>query len=73
MSYDRWQNTRQPYYNVLAQGDYDSMRAFLEFYRRMLPYVQARTVAQFKGTSTELRPPAALYPETTTQFGTCKC
>ena len=65
-----WQNTRQPYYNVLAQGDYDSMRAFLGFYRRMLPYVQARTAAQFKGTSTELRPPAALYPETTTQFGT---
>lgn len=64
------QNTRQPYYNVLAQGDYDSMRAFLAFYRRMLPYVQARTAAQFKGTSTELKPPAALYPETTTQFGT---
>ena len=64
-----WQNTRQPYYNVLRQGDYDSMRAFLGFYKRMLPYVQARTAAQFKNTSTELKPPAALYPETTTQFG----
>jgi hypothetical protein len=25
------------------------MRAFLDFYMRMLPYVEARTKAQFKG------------------------
>jgi alpha-L-fucosidase 2 len=65
-----WQNERQPYYNVLAQGDFDTMRSFLGFYRRMLPYVQARTAAQFKGTPTELKHPAALYEETCTQFGT---
>ena len=26
-----WQNERQPYYNVLAQGDLDTMRSFLDF------------------------------------------
>lgn len=36
-----WQNTRQPYYNALAQGDVDTMRSFFDFYLRMLPYVQA--------------------------------
>ena len=44
-----WQNTRQPYYNALQQGDLDTMRSFLDFYLRMLPYVNARTKAQFKG------------------------
>lgn len=33
------------------KGDLDTMRAFLDFYLRMLPYVQARTKAQFKNTS----------------------
>jgi len=65
-----WQNERQPYYNALAQGDFDTMRSFLGFYKRMLPYVVARTAAQFKGTSTPLTPPAALYEETCTQFAT---
>ena len=36
-----WQNERQPYYNAVAQGDLDTMRAFLDFYLRMLPYVTA--------------------------------
>lgn len=27
-----WQNTRQPYYNVLQQGDIDTSRSFLDFY-----------------------------------------
>ena len=59
------------YYNVLAQGDIDTMRSFLDFYLRALPFVNARTKAQFKGTDApELMGIAALYEETTTQFGT---
>jgi len=67
-----WQNTRQPYYNALAQGDVDTMRAFLDFYLRMLPYVQARTAAQFRnvaGVAPIMGGVAALYEETCTQFG----
>merc|ERR1719469_1256034 len=42
----------------------------LTFYHRMLPYVQARTAAQFNNTETPIiGGVAALYPETTTQFG----
>jgi hypothetical protein len=63
-----WQNTRQPYYNGIAQGDTDTMQAFLDFYLRMLPYVQARTKAQFKNTATPITA-GALYEETCTQFG----
>ena len=63
-----WQNTRQPYYNVLQQGDIDTSRSFLDFYLRMLPYVEARTKAQFKGTSMPITA-GALYEETCTQFG----
>ena len=64
-----WQNERQPYYNALAQGDIDTMRSFLDFYSRMLPYVEARTKAQFSKTSNPLTA-GAFYPETSTQFGT---
>ena len=66
-----WQNGRQPYYNALAQGDVDTMRAFLDFYRRMLPYVTARTGAQWRGVADAptLTGIAALYEETSTQFG----
>jgi hypothetical protein len=68
-----WQNERQPYYNTLQQGDLDTMRSFLDFYLRMLPYVNARSKAQFKGLADapELTGSAALYEETCTQFGTC--
>lgn len=106
------QNERQPYYNAVAQGDFDTMRSFLEynfcppsdrhaelavhprsspcctlprvsvalltlrrtrrsFYLRMLPYVEARTKAQFKGTKNPLTA-GALYEETCTQFGMCE-
>ena len=51
------------------KGDFDTMRSFLDFYLRMLPYVQARTAAQFKGTAHPLSSPAAFYEETCTQFG----
>jgi len=40
-----------------------------KFYGGMLPYVQARTAAQFNQTSTPISPGGALYPETVTQFG----
>ena len=64
-----WQNERQPYYNALAQGDFDTMRSFLNFYLRMLPYVEARTAVQFSATKTPLSGKAAFYEETCTQFG----
>ncbi len=60
-----WQNERQPYYNTIAAGDLDTLKAFLDFYLRMLPYVEARTKVQFNGTITA----GAFYEETTTQFG----
>eukprot|EP00040_Diaphanoeca_grandis_P035429 m.222904 g.222904 ORF g.222904 m.222904 type:complete len:925 (-) comp33386_c2_seq2:269-3043(-) len=66
-----WQNERQPYYNALAQGDLDTMRSFLDFYLRALPYVNARTLVQFNNTDApQMSGIAALFPETTTQFGT---
>ena len=59
------------YYNALVQGDVDTLRSFLDFYLRMLPYVNARTKAQFKGLpdAPQLTGIAALYEETCTQFG----
>ena len=68
----RWQNDRQPYYNTLVQGDLDTQRSFLDFYLRMLPYVNERTKAQFRGLpdAPELTGIAALFEETCTQFGT---
>ena len=66
-----WQGTRHPYYNCLDAGDVDTLRSMLDFYARMLPYVQARSAAQFKGTSVGgvLSDGGALFEETTTQFG----
>ena len=58
----------QPYYNALAAGDFDTMRSFLDFYLRMLPYVEARTKVQFLATANPLTA-GALYEETCTQFG----
>jgi hypothetical protein len=67
-----WQGTRHPYYNVLYAGDVDTMRAFLDFYVRMLPYAQARSHIQFEGTPAGgvLSGEAVLFEEVTTQFGT---
>ena len=53
-----WQNTRQPYYNVLAQGDFDTMSSFLDFYLRMLPYVD-----------TPVPPPPPTVSRCVIQFG----
>jgi hypothetical protein len=64
-----WQNTREPYYNCLAMGDRDMLHKFFDFYLRMLNDTQARTVAQFQGTSHPLTA-GALYGEVTTLFGT---
>lgn len=67
----RWQNERQPHYNTLAAGDVDTMRSFLDFYLRMLPYVNERTKAQWRNTDApELTGIASLFEETCTQFGT---
>ena len=44
------------------------MRAFFEFYLRMLPYNEARTKVQFLGTENAITA-GAFYEETCTQFG----
>ena len=66
-----FQNTRQPYFNALMDGDVDVLdHSLLDFYHTMLPHVQARTFAQFRDTQQKLPYGAAFFPETTTAFGT---
>lgn len=58
-----WQNTRLPYYAMLACGDFEQMRALFNFYLDRLPAFQmlAKKYYQAKG---------AFIPETVTIFGT---
>ena len=42
-----WQNTRLPYWTMLASGDYDMMRTLFDMYFHRLPVEQARTKAWF--------------------------
>ncbi|MBU3666592.1 MAG: LamG domain-containing protein [Chthoniobacterales bacterium] len=42
-----WQNTRLPYYPMLASGDYDFMKPLFDMYFRRLPTETARTKAWF--------------------------
>lgn len=42
-----WQNTRLPYYPMLASGDYEMMRPLFEMYFHRLPTEIARTKAWF--------------------------
>ncbi|XP_062510609.1 uncharacterized protein LOC134186626 [Corticium candelabrum] len=58
-----WQNTRQPYYNMLASGDLDLLRAVYPFYLRLLPLVGNRTQIYFNHSG-------GYFPETMTHFGT---
>lgn len=65
-----WQNTRQPYYNSLMQGDTEILDGMISFYYKMMPYARARTYQQFKDTDKRLPEDAVFFPETTTAFGT---
>ncbi len=57
-----WQNTRLPYYPMLAAGDWDSMRPLFTFYEGMIPVCRARAKA-YAGAE------GAYFPETVTMFG----
>ncbi len=58
-----WQNTRLPYYPMLAQGDLDMQAPLFAFYRRTLPLAAARAKT-WHGVD------GAYWPETMTPFGT---
>lgn len=42
-----WQNTRLPYWPMLAGGDFDMMQPLFEMYQNMLPLQEARTQTWF--------------------------
>ena len=58
-----WQNTRLPYYPMLAAGDYDLMSGLFDFYASVVPACRARTKA-YSGAQ------GVYFPETMTMFGT---
>lgn len=58
-----WQNTRLPYYPMLAQGDFDMQAPLFRLYRRTLPAAIARADAWHRAEG-------GYWPETMTPFGT---
>ena len=58
-----WQNTRLPYYPMLAQGDFDMQTPLFDFYRRTLAIAEQRARA-WHGAS------GGYWPEVMTPFGT---
>ena len=58
-----WQNTRLPYWSLLANGDYDLLRPLFRMYRDMLPLAEARSRAWFKHSG-------VFFPETLYFWGT---
>lgn len=58
-----WQNTRLPYYPMLAAGDFDLMDPLFSFYERILPLCRARARLYYGAEG-------AFFPETVTPFGT---
>ena len=58
-----WQNTRLPYYPMLAQGDFDMQAPLFRLYRATLPTAIARAKT-WHGVD------GAYWPETMTPFGT---
>lgn len=58
-----WQNTRLPYYPMLAQGDFDMQAPLFRLYRATLPAAIARAKA-WHGKD------GVYWPETMTPFGT---
>lgn len=57
-----WQNTRLPYYPMLAAGDFDLMDGLFDFYASVVPACRARTKA-YSGAK------GVYFPETMTMFG----
>ncbi|MBM4060783.1 MAG: hypothetical protein FJ265_06775 [Planctomycetes bacterium] len=58
-----WQNTRLPYYPMLAQGDFDMQASLFRLYRDTLPVAIARAKV-WHGAA------GGYWPETMTPFGT---
>ena len=58
-----WQNTRLPYFPMIARGDFDEVRTLFRFYREVLPLCEARAKL-YHGAD------GAYFPETMTIFGT---
>jgi hypothetical protein len=58
-----WQNTRLPYFQMIARGDFDEVRTLFRFYRDVLPLCAARAKL-YHGAE------GAYFPETMTIFGT---
>ena len=58
-----WQNTRLPYFPMIARGDWDEVRTLFGFYRAVLPLCQARAKLYYQAEG-------AYFPETMTNFGT---
>jgi hypothetical protein len=58
-----WQNTRLPYFPMIARGDFDEVRTLFRFYREVLPLCEARAKL-YHGVE------GAYFPETMTIFGT---
>lgn len=57
-----WQNTRLPYYPMLAAGDWQEMRPLFRFHADVLPQCRARAQAYYGAEG-------AYFPETITPFG----
>lgn len=58
-----WQNTRLPYYSMVKTGDWDILRYFFDFNKRLMPVFRAQAAA-YHGAR------GATIPEIITQFGT---
>ncbi len=58
-----WQNTRLPYYPMLAQGDFEMMQPLFAMYRDVLPLCESRAKLYYGAEG-------AYFPETMTSFGT---
>ncbi len=58
-----WQNTRLPYYPMLASGDFDLMEPLFRFYEGALPACAARAKLYYNAEG-------VYFPETMTDFGT---
>lgn len=58
-----WQNTRFPYFAMMARGDFDECESVFRLYREMLPLCEARARLYHNVRG-------AYFPETMTIFGT---
>lgn len=57
-----WQNTRLPYFPMIARGDFDEVLPLFRFYRDVLPVCRARAKLYYNAAG-------AYFPETMTIFG----